>query len=72
MLDWNIRVKSYLLLLEKAIEERDRNECAVLFELINSNEEEAFPATILLELYSLEIKFSKLTGEDISDKIHEI
>lgn len=27
---------------------------------------------MLLELYSLEIKFSKLTGEDISEKIHEI
>ena len=31
LLDWNIRVKSYLLLLEKAIEEKDRKECAILF-----------------------------------------
>lgn len=67
LLDPQIKVKSYLILLEKAIEDKDVNDARALFELISNNqEEEGHPANILLELYSLEIKFSKLTGEDIS------
>lgn len=61
------------MLLEKAIEDKDAKEAGLLFQLIEDNqEEEGHPANVLLELYSLEIKFSKLTGKDISEKIHEI
>lgn len=71
-LDPQIRVKSYLMLLEKAIEEKDLKDSEELFSLIAESDEEARPANVLLELYSLEIKYSKLTGTDISEKLHEI
>jgi hypothetical protein len=66
LLDPQIRVKSYLMLLEKAIEEKDLKDCEALFELVTQGEEDSLPANVVLELYSLEIKYSKLTGSDIS------
>jgi hypothetical protein len=42
----------------------------VVSELIAESENPT--ASCLLEFYSLEVKHSKLTGIDISDKIHEI
>lgn len=71
-LDAQIRVKSYLMLLEKAIEEKDLKDADALFELIEGSEEEGAPAPVLLELYSLEIKHSRLTGKDIGEKLREI
>jgi hypothetical protein len=72
LLDPQVRVKSYLMLLEKAIEEKDLKDADALFELVGGSEEEAPPANVLLELYSLQIKHSRLTGSDISEKLHEI
>lgn len=40
LLDPQIRVKSYLMLLEKAIEDKDVKDAGVLFKLIEENQEE--------------------------------
>lgn len=53
VLDAHLRVKSYLMLLEKAIEEKDLRDSEALFELIRGSEEEGASAPVLLELYSL-------------------
>lgn len=73
-LDPIVRLKSYLMFLEKAVEERNKVEAEDLFTTVEReiNEFEKIPASSLLELYSLEVKHSRNTGADISDKIRGI
>ena len=70
LLDPAIRVNSYLMLLEKAIEEKDLKDAEALFELVRSSQDDAPSAKVMLELYSLEIKHSRLTGRDITELLH--
>lgn len=59
------------MLLDKAIEEKDLKEADALFQLVSGNDE-ALTASMQIELYSLEIKHGRLTGCDMSEKLHEI
>ena len=70
LLDPPIRLNSYLMLLEKAIEEKDLKDAEALFELVRSSQHHTPSAKVMLELYSLEIKHSRLTGRDITELLH--
>lgn len=69
LLDPQLKVKSYLMLLEKAVEEKDLKDAEELFDLVGRNEEALTPS-MQIELYSLEIKYGRLTNCDMSEKLH--
>lgn len=71
LLDPQLRFKSYLMLLEKAVEEKDIKDAEELFDLVGRNEEALTPS-MQIELYSLEIKYGRLNNCDMSEKLHEI
>jgi hypothetical protein len=72
--DQDIRLKSYLFLLERAVEEGDKAEAKSTFQQVELLVEESdnLTASLQLEYYSLNIKYCQLQGLEIGDKIHQI
>lgn len=72
--DQETKLKSYLFLLERAIEESDKNEARNIYGKVESlvDEYDNLNASLQLEFYSLDFKYSNLMGIDVSDKIHQI
>ena len=70
----SLQLKSILKLLGRAIEEKDKADAQHMFgrvqEMIEAGEEP--PASVLLELYSLEVRYSRLMGINIGERVREM
>ena len=67
-------MRSYLYLFERAIDAGDKAESKELFGKVEPlvEEQENPSATLQLEYYSLDVKFSQMMGSDIAEKVHHI
>ena len=72
--DQEIKLRAYLYLFERAIDANDKVQSKELFTKVEGlvEEQENLAAALQLEYYSLDIKYSQLTGSDIADKVHQI
>lgn len=68
------KIRSYILFLEKSVDENDLDEADKLFTLIRAilAETTDVPSSNLIELFSFEIRHSKKTKTDISKEVRKM